>query len=339
MSRRPGSTLIEVLVAIFIMGIGMLAILALFPLGALSMAQAIQDDRTAHIAANAAAAAQALDLRNDPEVVQAMIAPGGGLPGTNADLPSYPAYVDPIGLQTYGANLVGVVPPPLGPGVPASAIPRTAVAAVRTAPLSLGGGLVSNKILRWFAFLEDIQFDPRGAGSNLPAVPLQRDISLSHALMFRRPRSGDPAVVDMAVVVYNRRPITALLGLTPDEYGFDNAAFNQDSNGTPTPNMVTFNVPTTRANVPLRPGTWLLDASVTLVPSVANQKYGYANAYFYRAVNVTAVPGPGGSTTYEVEVGTPLRGWPPPPGITVIPRIVVMDTVVEVFEKGTGRTP
>jgi hypothetical protein len=52
---QAGSTLTEVLVAIFVMAIGLLALLALFPLGALSMAQAIKDDRTAAIAADATA--------------------------------------------------------------------------------------------------------------------------------------------------------------------------------------------------------------------------------------------------------------------------------------------
>ena len=48
-----GSTLIEVLVAIFVMGVGLLALLTLFPLSALEMAQAIPDDRTATIAVDA----------------------------------------------------------------------------------------------------------------------------------------------------------------------------------------------------------------------------------------------------------------------------------------------
>ena len=48
-----GSTLIEVLVAILVMGVGLLALLTLFPLGALDMAEAIPDDRTAAIAADA----------------------------------------------------------------------------------------------------------------------------------------------------------------------------------------------------------------------------------------------------------------------------------------------
>src|SRR5687767_14193572 len=52
-SRRRGATLIEVLVAIFIMAIGLLALLTLFPIGALRMAQSIQDERTGAAAMNA----------------------------------------------------------------------------------------------------------------------------------------------------------------------------------------------------------------------------------------------------------------------------------------------
>ena len=48
----------NLLVAIFVMVIGLLALLTLFPLGALSMAQAIKDDRTAHSAKNAYGIAQ-----------------------------------------------------------------------------------------------------------------------------------------------------------------------------------------------------------------------------------------------------------------------------------------
>src|SRR6266404_2000101 len=51
--RRSGVTLIEVLVAIFVASIGLLALLALFPVGALSMRQALRDSRCAQTSANA----------------------------------------------------------------------------------------------------------------------------------------------------------------------------------------------------------------------------------------------------------------------------------------------
>jgi hypothetical protein len=53
MTRRPGLSLVEVLVALFIMGLGAIAILTLFPLGALQMGQALKDDRTAQAAGQA----------------------------------------------------------------------------------------------------------------------------------------------------------------------------------------------------------------------------------------------------------------------------------------------
>ena len=59
MTRRSGITLIEVLVAIFVMGIGCIALLVLFPLGALTMAQGIRDDRSAQATVQASAFADA----------------------------------------------------------------------------------------------------------------------------------------------------------------------------------------------------------------------------------------------------------------------------------------
>src|SRR5262249_39121249 len=57
-ARRAGVTLLEVLTAIFILGVGLLALLFLFPLGALAMAQAVKDDRAGKIAADAVAFSQ-----------------------------------------------------------------------------------------------------------------------------------------------------------------------------------------------------------------------------------------------------------------------------------------
>jgi prepilin-type N-terminal cleavage/methylation domain-containing protein len=67
---RKGVTLAEVLVAMFVVAIGMLALLALFPVGALQMAQAIKDDRCGHAAGNATAYVRSLwkTLMEDPNL-------------------------------------------------------------------------------------------------------------------------------------------------------------------------------------------------------------------------------------------------------------------------------
>ena len=60
-SSTEGVTLLEVLAAIFVMGIGLLALLTLFPVGALTMADAIEDSRAGAIAAQATAFSRAAE--------------------------------------------------------------------------------------------------------------------------------------------------------------------------------------------------------------------------------------------------------------------------------------
>jgi hypothetical protein len=127
---RSGATLTEVLVAIFVMAIGLLALLTLFPLGALSMAQAIKDDRTAHSAKNAYGIAQSyfnanlvvsgiqpgiqndVFLTNNATFLAPPIAPAGALytgapPAIPANSPSY--FLNPYP----GIQQQGVAPPGL----------------------------------------------------------------------------------------------------------------------------------------------------------------------------------------------------------------------------------
>src|SRR5260370_19633315 len=66
MPRSTGATLLEVLVAIFVMGIGMLALLTLFPIGALRMAKAIQDERCAQTGASGQSMSIFTNIRNEP---------------------------------------------------------------------------------------------------------------------------------------------------------------------------------------------------------------------------------------------------------------------------------
>jgi hypothetical protein len=60
MNRRSGITLAEVLIAIFVLSIGLMGIMALFPLGAMHMAQAIKDDRCGVSESNATSVAHFL---------------------------------------------------------------------------------------------------------------------------------------------------------------------------------------------------------------------------------------------------------------------------------------
>lgn len=120
-NRRSGVTLMEVLIAIMIMGVGMLAILALFPLGALSMARAIRDDRGTTQGVNADSMFhfywkqawndpttgavwptnyEAYGHSQEPMLFLLENHAGFGTIPSTADQPSYPVLVDPIGWQT-----------------------------------------------------------------------------------------------------------------------------------------------------------------------------------------------------------------------------------------------
>src|SRR5579864_1884186 len=114
--RRSGATLVEVLVAIFIMGIGLIAVLALFPLGIIRMQQAIQDGRTGNIAFNAEAMATMRllgqnssgapeSIRHDVNFLTTCQNPGGGLTSAaGSQGPSYPVFIDPIGYRNAAAT-------------------------------------------------------------------------------------------------------------------------------------------------------------------------------------------------------------------------------------------
>jgi len=310
MPRRPAATLMEVLVAIFIMGIGLLAILALFPLGALRMAQAIQDDRAGHMAHNAYAVAQAFEVRNDPSVTVSFTNPPGmvdanGKPVTaHPDYPGFPVYVDLVGRKTY----VGAASIYVGgqPGV------------TRTDLTRFAGD--PNAYLRWFTLQDDIRFDNTAVP---PGAPVEREGLLSYALMFRRPRSSVANVVEMSVVVYSRRP------LAPGN-DFSNYETTYPAAFTPGSNLVTIDS-SAGAKPNLRPGSWILDNTVTQM-TLNNTPYGYANGHFYRVVSVNEVS----PDVFEVEVGTPLRGSWPTVNNALRGTVVVMENVVEVLEKGPG---
>jgi hypothetical protein len=85
---QAGVTLLEVLTAIFVMAIGLLALLTLFPLGALEMAQAIEDDRAGAAAQSAVALSQAGEdlLSRTVDFATASLANGSVDPKTLAHL-------------------------------------------------------------------------------------------------------------------------------------------------------------------------------------------------------------------------------------------------------------
>jgi hypothetical protein len=330
MARRQGTTLIEVLVAIFVMGIGLIALLTLFPLGALRMAQAIQDDRCATAVVNASAIATMKDIRNDPTVrtppayaatVDIFKDAVAARPPADPNGPSYPVFVDPIGYISLFGGGVNTQQNWLafnggGNYPPSSLIARAPTSF--TAP-GFGAGRKAN-IYKWFALLDDYLFDSEddptigrqaGAVSNFnPALnpPLiRRDIRYTWAYLVQRPRASDPSVATCSVVVYKQRPIGLSAGSLALPEAAYKATFNLSAN---TITVDSYNAAPPTLNV----GDWLLDTTfvTTTKPNPGsgggNVTYGSAHGYFYRVVGITT-PGAGGGGTTDYEVQQPIRGF------------------------------
>ncbi|HXG09622.1 MAG TPA: prepilin-type N-terminal cleavage/methylation domain-containing protein [Gemmataceae bacterium] len=321
MIRRPGITLVEVLVSIFIMGIGLLALLTLFPLGALTMNQAIQADRAAACARNAAGLVSALDIRKNsalfsPNDVFSDPDGGGNEWPTLADQhgPSYPVFVDPFGiLGGAGQTLGAYTPNPQSPGIPR----RTLVFG--------GSALTYQQALRWFSLLDDMDFDENGVPKNSALKQVQRSNRYTWALMMRRPRAMDTSWVEMAVVVYSGRPLQVIqpeptyIGTNTDPIIFN-------------PNSKEVTVAYTGEKPPVRKGGWILDATVTTLGPPGN-RIAVPRGYFYRVVNVTDTTTASGTPAVVLELETAPRVG------TNNAVLVVMEHVIEVFDEGLGWKP
>jgi hypothetical protein len=316
MPGRNATTLVEVLVAIFVMALGLLTLLTLFPLGALSMAQAIKDDRSALAAANACALGESLSYRQSDvylanqkmSMKDVFWKPWPNLMGADSidGGPSYPVYLDPLGAQPVN-NPVGVTTKYAG-------IPRVSPFVVPNQPAAY----------RWFSLLDEITFQKDGNNTGLPVgypSSIERENRYTWAYMLRRQRYTDPAVVETSVVVYNGRLTQGSLGESvygPPPYG--PVVFSTSLN--------TVTIPYSGGTKPdIRKGNWILDATIVQNFNVDNSPPD-PHGYFYRVVGVTDT-----GTSLQLELQSN------PKKATQHGVLVFMENVVEVFDRGAGWQP
>jgi hypothetical protein len=300
-----------VLVSIFVVALGLLALLTLFPLGALSMAQAIRDDRVAQTAANAVATIKVINVLSDQNITNALSfnpPPPNNIP---VDGPGYAVYFDPIGYTNY--------PPPYGQAngsvAGAGSVPR-----LSTVWLQSAGANTNPLISAWFTSLDDMTFtkddqagqyglpaDDFGNAAVGPAQP-QREGRYSWGAILRRPHVTE-SLTEVYIVVYSGRSTNLNAGLAPAGETLLVAA--------PTAvNVITVNLP--GGGVPdIRAGAWVLDAT---------NAAGHGD--FYRVTNVTI----NNNGTADLELQTPIKIATVTP--TPITQVVLMDNVAEVVYKG-----
>ncbi len=314
MERRPGITLIEVLVSIFIMAIGMIALLTLFPLGAVNVAQALRDDRAAQAAANADAFALAKNLRRDPAIANGFNQALDEIdPAYRSVGPGSPVYVDPFGIQA-SAGTLGACATPNTPG-----IRRVSPSYVNNAPVPDDGSTATTRTTYWFSLLDDLNFDPAGTATTGGSNAVERGGRYNWAYLLRRARADSDAVVETAVVVYSGRPSSSVSGETTF------AATGKFGQNALTIDYAAQNQPKPRVRV----GSWILDTT--------QDATGVVRGYFYRVVDVQEIV----NTALVLELLNPLKAGPnvDPAGAPSPFAVVLMENVVEVFDRGTGWRP
>jgi hypothetical protein len=342
MRQRAGVTLTEVLVAIFVAALGLLGILALFPVGALNMAQAIKDDRTGHSAADAKNIADIWDIRRDsmamgwpPPTAYLPYWQANGLdtyraptlatdgvfypPRQGSAGPSYPVYVDPIGFKAYGPGK------PLGGLIPRKSCRFLNDPAVdpnlNPPPLGLGPAWSNRQTARWFSLLDDINYADN-AVPDMSAGIVQRQGRYSWSYLCYMPSASNSNVVDLSVVVYSGRSLQLNGQLLPS----GETAYKTASPAFPQPNVISLTYTAFDTKPTIRKGTWVLEAGDPTTKPAAPD----VHAYFYRVVNVID-PGQSGANTLDLELQTNIQN----PG-TASGTVIIMDNVEEVFEAGTG---
>ena len=316
-SPRPGLTLMEVLVSIFIMAIGMLALLTLFPLGALRMEQAIRDERCAQAGIQAKEYARILDLSNDPAVRAAMVDPNAPAPGTISTVggPSKAVLVDPLGTSQF--------------------LDAT------TQNLARVQSNYASNYYEFFTLTDDLVFQ---GGAGIPRVfgtsTVGREIRFSWSYLLQQPQVQNPGITNYSICVYNRRPLAGTL-----EFTLPSPTINISDS------YITFTVTDPSTIKQILPGQWVLDATLAAGPGAAVGLTGkiYPMANFYRIVNVRQ-----GSTATQtvLELQTPIRGYQnnaqlandPITGKQTYtgtgvnaPVFIIQDSLVEVIEVGPLR--
>jgi hypothetical protein len=349
MKQRSGITLVEVLVAIFVMGIGLMALLTLFPIGMLRMAQAIRDGRSAD-AAQTAYSMQLMQNFRDNLGVNSVTS---GLDAPIADVfkNPYPAVfkdADPYG-ESYPIMLdvIGYVSAPtnsLSQHWVGSARGK-GLSGLRRRPVTYTNAVLFSQldIYKSFTLWDDITFDSVTAPGSPQKVTgtntVLRDKRYSWSYIYRRPNTSDRSVVECTVIVYDKRSLALSSNLGLAETVYPDTYFNHNNNTI----TIGYN-PATLPAPALRPGDWILDN--TLVTNAAGDVHS-AHAYFYRVVAgedfVIA-----GNSYARYEVQNPIRGFvnasqvadPINPNQSAYHgAAIVIEGIADVYEKGPVRLP
>ncbi|QJW97478.1 type IV pilus modification PilV family protein [Frigoriglobus tundricola] len=336
MTRRTGTSLIEVLVTIGILGIGLISVIALFPMAAITMGQALKDDRTATCAATADGYIRNVHFRNvveqttptepyffamdgnqtDGQTPLSGTALGTGVPtpqlsnpSANTPIypdshPSYPVFVDPMGYAT-GSNAVGDLGSFTGGTY---AIPRVTVQTIQSQATTAQQNLLA---LRLCSQMDGLTYNDDAVAQQGASM---RELRYNWLWVLQRPTNSDRTTTTCTVVVFDRR---VNLYKPPGSEAVFTTTFN------PAQTSVTIS-----STADVRKGSWVMDGTITTVTDPDNVSRPIRHAIFYRVLSVND----NGNGSYTLELNTPitrLDGQTYP----YTGNVVVMPAVADVYQR------
>lgn len=356
---RKGMSMAEVLVALFLLALGTIAILTMFPLGMYHMGQALKDDRTSQAANQADAFMRMYWRTNVIENVNAGNTASGNYeplylafnypdskPDLNAgvlfpvarrDLPpgtlpnlqgqathSYPVFVDPMGWQapwgTLNPNTYS-----LQYWVGGQFYPRRSINLLLNSPATMSQ--------RVCTLLDGYGYDEGGVPLSVTGVAggtFERDLRYNWMWVLQRPDNTDTNTAKMTVVVFDKRAFQ--FAPAGAEQVFPSGA--QPIQQIPmVPGSTVIQIPKTQGIPLVQKGGWIMDATP-----------GLRHAIFSRVVSVTDNPNNmwtiGPSTvnvpTTDLEIQTPIRrmdGRSDPVADAYGGTLIYFAGVSEVFER------
>ncbi len=314
--RRPGLSLMEVLVGFGILGIAVPAVITLYPFSALTLGQALRDDRTSTCAVTADGLLRDIHTRYVVEVgngsepyFQALDTPLPGPNGPGPNEPSCPVLVDPMGFYARSGA-------PLGDGG-AAKIPRVSLQMIEAYPnLSVRQSLS----LRLCSQMDGLGYDEDG---NVPYSAAMRELRYNWLWVVQRPVNRDRFTVRMQVVVFDKR--AHLYAPPRSEAVYPNISFIPGETSI-------LNVP---ATAELRKGSWVMDATLLNQTDGDGIQRTLRHAEFYRVLSVSDAAN--GTLTLEVHrpISRPDGQYSAavPSPYQYVGTLVSMPAVADVFER------
>jgi len=293
--KRAGLSLMEALVALFIMAIGMISLLTLFPLGAIQMGRALRDDRCAQCAWQADGVVRTwwqVEVVDKPgtETAPYFASLDGGVAQT-ATTPGMVVAIDPIGMNS------GRSTQPLG----GSSIVRKTSSLVTSLKDSIRLCSLTDDVF----FNEQATPDKASVASGL----VVRQGRYNWMALIQRPVNANRTSANLKILVFDGRAV----GTAP-------ANGEVLLTGTTTPSIsaaalgstqVVINMSLTNASFPpIGKGGWILD------PGTGNRMD------FYRVQSLTDNAA---GTACTLELDTPLKN--------AVTQVVILRGLAEVFDR------